>query len=118
MKPKPDGQKNNLFSPVRVVLGLIIGFIFLMFAMPFIAKILAFPAAGIGAFIVLFFSTIQNMLFAHPIISILAAGVLLYYVQQKSSKNRLKRGIEKVCPHCRETIDGAASVCKFCHRNI
>ena len=30
----------------------------------------------------------------------------------------IARGIQKECPHCRSIIDGKATVCKSCHRDI
>ena len=59
-----------------------------------------------------------SFIYAHPIIFIIGIGILFYLLQEKAKKNRLKMGLEKTCPHCRETINGGAVVCKHCQRDV
>ena len=110
--------KKGVSSIIRIVGGLVIGIIILAFAMPLISK---FPEASPGkifAIVLIFYAALRNLFWSHPIISfflIFCLAAIIYAALQKKS---IELGTLQICPHCRETIDGKATVCKFCQRDV
>lgn len=48
----------------------------------------------------------------------LVAAIIIAAFIEFAKRQALKKGITKKCPHCRETIDGAATVCRYCSRDL
>ena len=49
-----------------------------------------------------------------------SAGIIigLYLLVQYGQKKQIEQGKLKRCPSCRELIDGQATACKHCGRNV
>ena len=110
--------KKGASSVIRIVGGLIIGIIILIFAMPLITKSSETSSTSIFAIVLIFYATLRNLFWSHPIISFFLIFGLIAIIYALLQKKSIKLGTLQICPHCRETIDGKATVCKFCQRDV
>ena len=104
-------------STIRIVGGLVIGIMILIFALPLISKSSEAPTS-IFAIVVIFFAALRNLFWSHPIIGFFLIFGLIAIIYAALQKRAIEFGSLQVCPHCRETIDGKATVCKFCQRDV
>jgi hypothetical protein len=60
----------------------------------------------------------MNKYFYLTIIGIIVAALLITALKEYAERQAIKKGTIKKCPHCLEIVDGAATACKHCQRDI
>ncbi len=110
--------KKGASSIIRIIGGLVIGIIILIIVTPLIDKFSEASPGRIFAIVLIFYATLRNLFWSHPIIGFFLIFGLIAIIYAVFQKRAIEFGSLQICPHCRETIDGKATVCKFCQRDV